>query len=104
MARGAGAVAATGVVEEKIVVECDVEKRLRLAVVGIRQLPVLKFKCLVRRGKRHAHGVWAGGFGDCRPPSTAVALVVFRHGCLSSSVFVLEFRRSDRMWRAWSGA
>jgi hypothetical protein len=85
VARGAGAVAAAGVVEEKIVVECDVEKRLRLAVVCVGQLSVLKFKRLIRRGKRNPNGIGTRGVCDCRRPlTTAVALLVFRHGCLSS--------------------
>src|SRR5262245_27208529 len=52
VAGGAGTVAATSMIEEEVVVNGDVEDRLRLAVFLIGKLAMLELECVVGRQKR----------------------------------------------------
>src|SRR5207237_8463580 len=55
VARRAGAVSSTGMIEKEIAVHGYIKERLSLTVVGIGQLPFFTLEGLVRRHERHAN-------------------------------------------------
>src|SRR5580704_17566365 len=66
MARGAGTVPAARVIEADAVVQSNIQQRLFLAVVFVRQLAVIKFHGFAFGQKRDLHRVFSWSIRGCR--------------------------------------
>src|SRR6267142_7054327 len=99
MTGGTGAVAPTSVVEEHAVVQRDVENRLRLAMIFVRQLAMLELHRLALRQKGQAHCIWAGSFGGCGCSTLFCFLVSHLSEFLSHNQLTMTTASFDLRWR-----